>query len=517
VYCTYNRGGGVWAKLLTMYPDSWCSDLSSILQDYLRDDYLVDLMLECQDGVRVPAHRLVLGRSSSLLTSWLREVEDQEVTTVILPDVDSKDVISLVEAIYHVEGHSYQQKEQRFGELQWLIKDLKFQSGIGKLQNSNDIASEKLDTIENDEVNKDIKKDFVDNEDDNSNNSRIDTDFCPPSDQIFTQDLKSVDASNETFKIEKLKQSDICPLCSTSKSEHINTDFQVVGSGSELYKCCYCEWTRLTSNNFISHIENHIEKKFTCEICLKGFSHKQTMNKHKKVHQKEVIANYNCDIDGCSYISERKDAIRSHVKRVHHKIKNSESKTTCPKCGKEMNKKFFLNYHSKTCSGNIVFQCDICGKSGFVNKTTLKNHVNSIHIQLKLFDCEHCLSKFSTAMNLSTHRKRMHGVDKKGKISNRKFHCDQCGKIVTSNQKLRKHIMVVHEKKRNFACAYCNKLFSSNSNVMTHEGRVHTGILPYKCDQCDKMFSRKSLLEKHFKVTHIKVILNESLDSLNIF
>merc|ERR1719319_478183 len=123
-----------------------------------------------------------------------------------------------------------------------------------------------------------------------------------------------------------------------------------------------------------------------------------------------------------------------------------------------MNKKFFLNYHSKTYSGNIVFQCDICGKSGFVNKTTLKNHVNSIHIQLKLFDCEHCLSKFSTAMNLSTHRKRMHGVDKKGKISNRKFHCDQCGKIVTSNQKLRKHIMVVHEKKRNFACAYCNKL-----------------------------------------------------------
>ena len=97
------------------------------------------------------------------------------------------------------------------------------------------------------------------------------------------------------------------------------------------------------------------------------------------------------------------------------------------------------------------------------------------------------------------------------------FHCDQCGKMFTSKQKLRKHIMVVHEKKRNFACAYCDKFFSSNSNVMTHEGRVHTGILPYKCEQCDKMFSRKSLLEKHFKNIHLKGILNESLDSLIIF
>ena len=55
-------------------------------------------------------------------------------------------------------------------------------------------------------------------------------------------------------------------------------------------------------------------------------------------------------------------------------------------------------------------------KDGFVNNTTLNNHVKAKHSDEKPYVCEHCPARYATSMSLSTHRSRVHRVNKAGKF-----------------------------------------------------------------------------------------------------
>ena len=54
-------------------------------------------------------------------------------------------------------------------------------------------------------------------------------------------------------------------------------------------------------------------------------------------------------------------------------------------------------------------------KDGFVNNTTLANHVKAKHSNEKPYICEHCPARYATSMSLSSHRSRVHRVNKAGK------------------------------------------------------------------------------------------------------
>ena len=176
----------------------------------------------------------------------------------------------------------------------------------------------------------------------------------------------------------------------------------------------------------------------------------------------------------------------------------------CPTCHKRLKKWYFHQFHKKTCSsGNVIYQCEICGKEGFINAVTLQNHVRTKHSADRPFSCEYCPSKYATAMSLSGHRSRKHGVNSRGEVVPKKmFPCDHCGKLLTSKMKLQAHIEVIHEGRRDFKCRFCDKTFTSKSNLQIHEGSLHTGVLPYRCDFCQKMFARRSQLTSHKESQH---------------
>ena len=176
----------------------------------------------------------------------------------------------------------------------------------------------------------------------------------------------------------------------------------------------------------------------------------------------------------------------------------------CPTCNKRLKKWYYHQFHKKTCSsGNVIYQCEICGKEGFINAVTLQNHVRTKHSADRPFTCEYCPSKYATAMSLSGHRSRKHGVNSRGEVVPKKmFPCDHCGKLLTSKMKLQAHIEVIHEGRRDFKCRFCDKTFTSKSNLQIHEGSLHTGVLPYRCDFCQKMFARRSQLTAHKESQH---------------
>ena len=192
-----------------------------------------------------------------------------------------------------------------------------------------------------------------------------------------------------------------------------------------------------------------------------------------------------------------------HIKGKHlhtHKEAIDQKKyKICPFCKKSMRPWYYDKYHKRTCGPErIVFECSICLKSGFVNSITLKNHLRSMHSNLKPFKCNYCSKSFARSESLSKHRSRSHGFDSKGKsVSKKNISCNVCSKTLTSKSKLANHINVVHKEVKSFRCKFCEKSFGSKHNLTLHEGAIHTGNLPYKCANCTESFTRKKYLQKH--------------------
>ena len=72
----------------------------------------------------------------------------------------------------------------------------------------------------------------------------------------------------------------------------------------------------------------------------------------------------------------------------------------------------YFNYWKISFTQNIEILCVL--KDGFVNNTTLNNHVKAKHSDEKPYVCEHCPARYATSMSLSTHRSRVHRVNKAG-------------------------------------------------------------------------------------------------------
>ena len=51
------------------------------------------------------------------------------------------------------------------------------------------------------------------------------------------------------------------------------------------------------------------------------------------------------------------------------------------RCKKKLSPLYFRKYHKKVCGAELgrQYKCKVCGKTGFVNSVTLRNHVRSRH------------------------------------------------------------------------------------------------------------------------------------------
>ena len=86
-----------------------------------------------------------------------------------------------------------------------------------------------------------------------------------------------------------------------------------------------------------------------------------------------------CEVCGKSFA--QKDVLKSHVKLIHLKISKTKNKDreTCDQCGKTFAHNV-ARHVRRVHGGQRDQRCDVCGKT-FFDKTTLKNHVNSVHLK----------------------------------------------------------------------------------------------------------------------------------------
>lgn len=141
----------------------------------------------------------------------------------------------------------------------------------------------------------------------------------------------------------------------------------------------------------------------------------------------------------------------SGVNDESESIKPSQRKgKNCPICGKFVSQ---LSKHLPMHSGVKRHACSYCSKQ-FAHDTTLRKHVNSVHLKIKKYQCEHCPDTF------------------------------------TDRSSLRYHDVVKHQDSKNFTCNICNKSYYTSTGLQQHNSLNHEQR-KFKCNDCGKMFAMK--------------------------
>ena len=150
-----------------------------------------------------------------------------------------------------------------------------------------------------------------------------------------------------------------------------------------------------------------------CNVCLKSFANKYILKSHIQTHSED----------------------------------SEETKTievlSCNVCLKSFSNKYLLKYHKNShdtdAKEKATAVCDLCSK--LVSKVTLKKHIKNIHGENKFVKCSNCgmNSRISCVKN---HERMCKRTDEERLA--RKLKCNECGKALSSRDKLRRHIRNIH-------------------------------------------------------------------------
>ncbi|PNJ03735.1 zinc finger and SCAN domain-containing protein 5C isoform X1 [Pongo abelii] len=137
----------------------------------------------------------------------------------------------------------------------------------------------------------------------------------------------------------------------------------------------------------------------------------------------------------------------------------------------------------------LPFACEVCGKR-FKYRGKLAIHTRS-HTGERLFQCNLCGKRFMQRIGLQFHQRTHTGE--------RPYTCDVCQKQFTQKSYLKCHKRS-HTGEKPFECRDCKKVFTYKANLKEHQ-RIHSGEKPHKCSKCPRAFGRPATLRRHQK-TH---------------
>ncbi|XP_055596010.1 gastrula zinc finger protein XlCGF26.1-like isoform X2 [Uranotaenia lowii] len=233
-----------------------------------------------------------------------------------------------------------------------------------------------------------------------------------------------------------------------------------VHTNPDAFQCSECKKNFPSNISLRNHYINvHLpvdERKFACDICLKKFAKRNSLNAHKLIHNTEE--EFVCEI--CSKKFPKKSSLRTHIKSIHER----STDFMCDICSKQLKSKYALKAHLAEHVDNERVPCTVCGQF-MKNQNSLRKHMKG-HTE--------------TSLTIT---------------------CDICGKRSPTTGALKKHIRDQHKIQPTHQCTMCDKSFKRSIALKEHMS-THTGEMLYSCEFCDRKFNSSANLSSHRKKVH---------------
>ena len=292
-----------------------------------------------------------------------------------------------------------------------------------------------------------------------------------------------------------------------------------------LFSCSHCSKSYFSFVRLYSHVtKDHDGDHFECSDCGKVFSKKKDMEAHKlQKHQDSEFICVTCkkkfkfefgllshlkfgeycshQCPWCLKTFTRKNKLEKH-KNVCQSV--GQPGGSCSICSKSFELQNDLELHRKEITdidGSYKFACGYCERifcnisarvDHFLDEHKVGQGIKNVKKCVILFPCEICglnlQSKKDLLNHLETHKDR----------KSRKPHCNLCHSEFTLKKNLDRHMMDVYDEhcSPKYRCEECNIVFCSGKQMQKHHKQRHSG---HVCTTCDQWFTTKRALGYHLK------------------
>ena len=261
-------------------------------------------------------------------------------------------------------------------------------------------------------------------------------------------------------------------------------------------QCGICAKRFFNNFNLRSHLKQMHETnelvRLKCELCDNTFGSRGSLKSHFNSNHSRSTENQ-CNI--CDKYLDTKSHLKRHIDSVHKVLEGSIS---CDKCNKSFTSTDNLRKHIDVVHKNIKkYSCKDCSQE-FSYYASFKSHRVLQH-EAEPSKCQLCEKTFTSKRQLKKHDSIVHEFKEKKTI---KVKCNICKKNFLSKITLDQHVKVVHNDKVH-KCETCDKTFTFRA-LINHQRNVHQkkDKKPVLCIICNKILSTNDKLKRHIKTVH---------------
>ena len=430
-----------------VYWEDFKNHSKKTINELYRSQLYTDVTLVVNDGTTIPAHKFILGSSSSVLEKMLTSVNINNINNsiIFLPTVGLEDLLGVLTFIYLGEVKVSQDKLPGFFR---LAADLKINTEGTSDKGQGEISNDVNRDLMNENIEQGSKYiECIQEKDKKSSNTQEDSEdknvYEEKSDQNLEQEGHSEEqyyyeknnerteeqydyedeSKNEVILVEEMSNDSNGP--SSLDNFEIRDKVRVIEDLNrelkDLEKELPLQVLVNTAENRINKLDISTMSSDNNEECNRENS-KERKSKSNQFNSKSKRARkseYLCDL--CDYKATKPGALRKHIELFHET--KLEQCTLCPYEGEKQLFKKHLMIHEAN------FPCTLC----HFNASTagnLKRHIEEKHEGTK-FPCSKCPYKASTPGHLEYHIN---------------LHCKFCDKVFFDRQEKEFH-MKVHKNK----------------------------------------------------------------------
>lgn len=226
--------------------------------------------------------------------------------------------------------------------------------------------------------------------------------------------------------------------------------------------------------------------------------------KHKKRQNVPEAFNLGCSVKKCAAKFSNPASLSYHV-TCHADVDGDTPSVSvvCPECKNRFAAWKILRMHLWKMHG---IDCDLFRCQADAGAETCQYRTDTLqklelhqetHSGAKTFGCQSCGKGFKHRSQLRNHE-LLH-QDTEGRRSSACYankECHICKRVFANQKSLKKHIEIVHNKRRPYLCNTCGHETSRKAMLDLHL-RTHTGEKPYRCDMCNYTASDHNTLRRH--------------------